>query len=362
MKIFVALLTLICIALTLNLSSAEAGSCIALSVGNTSKGIIGGFARAESCAAAKTSALTQCRYLERASCEIISTHEDGCGYVTSYYTRNGSNFWVEAETPNLSIGKALSKGAINYKVPVGACSSQYPQAVSEEGEDDDEEAFRQDEEAAKQMHLPGLTSKSPVPSQNEGSVASEDQMALEDDPTPDVPPSNSKKIFNDRISDNANEPAPFARADDSENSLTDLSQDAAPASTYKKIYSDRISASTGQTSPESAMEDAFANSVTSMGITFADITDQLRARYSIDSHVSAPVVIKVASGSEAEKKGIKAGDVILGTTDENTSDSLSLGLAIRKYEARGQASTLLRISPLGQRNNISFQILQNGTR
>jgi serine protease Do len=81
-----------------------------------------------------------------------------------------------------------------------------------------------------------------------------------------------------------------------------------------------------------------------LGMTLAPVDDALRQRFSIDAKVAKGVVVTdISPTSQAGRKGIKAGDVIVEAAQEAVSTAADVAKAIDKVRKAGRRAVLLRV-------------------
>jgi len=80
-----------------------------------------------------------------------------------------------------------------------------------------------------------------------------------------------------------------------------------------------------------------------LGMTLAQLTDQLKQRYEIGDDVKGVVVTGVRQGSPASEKGINSGDVILEVNQDEVLVPANVVQKIREARASDRRSVLLRV-------------------
>lgn len=80
-----------------------------------------------------------------------------------------------------------------------------------------------------------------------------------------------------------------------------------------------------------------------LGLSVAPLDDAARRRYGLSNDVSGAVVEGVASGSDAAKKGVKRGDVVVRAGDRSVTNAADLNAAIDAQKKAGRASILVFI-------------------
>jgi len=85
------------------------------------------------------------------------------------------------------------------------------------------------------------------------------------------------------------------------------------------------------------------NSSIVLGMSLNDITPELRSRYRLADDVPGVLVSKIAPTSQAARRGVKAGDVIVGIGDTAVESSKDVAPAIAELRKSGRKFALLRI-------------------
>ncbi|MEI6729810.1 MAG: DegQ family serine endoprotease [Pseudomonadota bacterium] len=80
-----------------------------------------------------------------------------------------------------------------------------------------------------------------------------------------------------------------------------------------------------------------------LGMSLNDITPELRSRYKLAEDVPGVLISKIAPTSQAARRGVKAGDVIVGIGDIAIESSKDVAAAIAELRKSGRKFALLRI-------------------
>ena len=109
-----------------------------------------------------------------------------------------------------------------------------------------------------------------------------------------------------------------------------------------------------ETTPESENGEPEAGSeplasADALGLTFATITEELRAEYGIAEEVSGLVITAVEPGSAAEERGLVPGEVITEIGQESVSDPVDAVERISELREQGRRNVFLMVSsPSGE--------------
>jgi serine protease Do len=111
----------------------------------------------------------------------------------------------------------------------------------------------------------------------------------------------------------------------------------------------------GTAEPDGDPSDTDGELAPVLGMTLSELTDELRAQYSIDANVEGVVVTDVQPESVAANKKIKAGDVIVEAAQEQVRTPKEIADRIERAQLEGQNAVLLRIE--GKRGELRFEAL-----
>ena len=96
-----------------------------------------------------------------------------------------------------------------------------------------------------------------------------------------------------------------------------------------------------------------------LDITVSSLNDALRQEFGVPSTVSGIIVTKVDPSSEAARKGIDQGDVIVDIDQQPVKDAENANDIIRRAAKNGRSSVLLLINREG---DVSFVALKLDTK
>ena len=81
-----------------------------------------------------------------------------------------------------------------------------------------------------------------------------------------------------------------------------------------------------------------------LGMTVAELSEELRSKYEIDKAVNGVVVTEVAANSPAAEKGIEAGDVITEVAQESVASPKDVLDRVAALKSQGRRNALLVLS------------------
>ncbi len=87
--------------------------------------------------------------------------------------------------------------------------------------------------------------------------------------------------------------------------------------------------------------------VTALGLTLSNITEELKGKFSLKDDKGA-VVVEVASGSPAAKKGLEPGDVILEASQQEIKTAGQIAAKIDEAKRAGRSSILVLVDRQGE--------------
>jgi serine protease Do len=105
-------------------------------------------------------------------------------------------------------------------------------------------------------------------------------------------------------------------------------------------------------------ETAAATTVTTLGMTAATLTDELRTRYKVEEKVKGAVITEVAKEGAAFEKGLEAGDVIMEAGGKPVEIAADISKAIEDAEKGGKNSVLLLTAKAGKAGETRFIALK----
>jgi serine protease Do len=125
----------------------------------------------------------------------------------------------------------------------------------------------------------------------------------------------------------------------------------------------QASAATPEEAPEASPEtspdappDAAQASTEVLGLSLAPLTDEARARYSIAAGVKGVLVASVETGSEAERKSLKPGEVIVRVSQTEVATPQDVVARIEELQSEGRKTAMLLVS--GENNKLRFVSLR----
>jgi serine protease Do len=105
-------------------------------------------------------------------------------------------------------------------------------------------------------------------------------------------------------------------------------------------------------------ESAAATTVTTLGMTAATLTDELRTRYKVEEKVKGAVITEVAKEGAAFEKGLEVGDVIMEAGGKPVEVAADISKAIEDAEKGGKNSVLLLTAKAGKASETRFIALK----
>lgn len=100
------------------------------------------------------------------------------------------------------------------------------------------------------------------------------------------------------------------------------------------------------------------NSETMLGIDIAPLTPQLRSQLRLDEKKTGLVILDVASGSEAAKRGLQAGDLIIDVNNESVKTLADFKKAFDDAKKSGRKFVLLKISRRGEEAFVTLPVAE----
>jgi serine protease Do len=105
-------------------------------------------------------------------------------------------------------------------------------------------------------------------------------------------------------------------------------------------------------------DSAAATTVTTLGMTAATMTDELRARYKVEEKVKGAVLTEVAQDGAAAEKGLEVGDVIMEAGGKPVEVAGDISKAIEEAEKASKSSVLLLAAKAGKAAETRFIALK----
>ncbi len=99
-----------------------------------------------------------------------------------------------------------------------------------------------------------------------------------------------------------------------------------------------------------------AEKIEALGFTVAEVTTDLRERYSLDKDAKGVVVTAVDEGGTAAEKGIRPGDVIAEISQEEVVTPADIMARIKEARKSGRKSVLLLVEGQGGLRFIALRI------
>ena len=98
--------------------------------------------------------------------------------------------------------------------------------------------------------------------------------------------------------------------------------------------------------------------VTVLGMTVTTLTDELRAKYSVDAEVKGAVITEVAAEGPAADKRLGPGDVITEAGEKEVTGAADISARVEEAEKAGKNSVLLLVSKGGKQAEMRFIALK----
>ena len=102
-----------------------------------------------------------------------------------------------------------------------------------------------------------------------------------------------------------------------------------------------------------------AGTVKTLGLSLANLTPELRERFSVNEDAAGVVVTEVASDSPASEKGMRAGDVIVEVAQEEVKTPAQILNKIDDAKKAGRKSVLLLVDRQGDLRFVALKIDQS---
>ena len=96
-----------------------------------------------------------------------------------------------------------------------------------------------------------------------------------------------------------------------------------------------------------------------LGLSLANLTPELRERFSVNEDAAGVVVTEVASDSPASEKGMRAGDVIVEVAQEEVKTPAQIVSKIDDAKKAGRKSVLLLVDRQGDLRFVALNIDQS---
>jgi len=96
--------------------------------------------------------------------------------------------------------------------------------------------------------------------------------------------------------------------------------------------------------------------VKTLGMSLANLTPELRERFSLNEDAAGVVVLDVASDSAASEKGMRAGDIIVEVAQEEVKNAAEITSKIDEAKKAGRKSVLLLVDRQGDLRFVPLKI------
>jgi serine protease Do len=96
--------------------------------------------------------------------------------------------------------------------------------------------------------------------------------------------------------------------------------------------------------------------VKTLGMSLANLTPELRERFSLNEDTAGVVVLDVASDSAASEKGMRAGDIIVEVAQEEVKNAAQITSKIDEAKKAGRKSVLLLVDRQGDLRFVPLKI------
>ena len=102
-----------------------------------------------------------------------------------------------------------------------------------------------------------------------------------------------------------------------------------------------------------------AGAVKALGLSLANLTPELRERFSLADDTAGVVVTDVAADSPASEKGMRAGDVIVEVAQEEVKNPGQITAKIDEAKKAGRKSVLMLVDRQGDLRFVALKIDQS---
>ncbi|MGL6183736.1 MAG: PDZ domain-containing protein, partial [Aestuariivirga sp.] len=110
-----------------------------------------------------------------------------------------------------------------------------------------------------------------------------------------------------------------------------------------------VAAQSGQTPPATAPA-----SVSVLGMTVTTLSDELRAKFSIDADIKGAVVTEVAADGPAAERSLQPGDVITEAGEKEVTGAADIAERVKEAEAAKKNSVLMLVAKGGKQGEMRF--------
>ena len=99
--------------------------------------------------------------------------------------------------------------------------------------------------------------------------------------------------------------------------------------------------------------------VKTLGLSIANLTQELKERFSLAEDSAGVVVVDVAPDSAASEKGMRAGDVIVEVAQEEVKNPAEISTKIDEAKKAGRKSVLLLVDRQGDLRFVALKLDQS---
>ncbi|MGE3784296.1 MAG: DegQ family serine endoprotease, partial [Alphaproteobacteria bacterium] len=121
---------------------------------------------------------------------------------------------------------------------------------------------------------------------------------------------------------------------------------------------DETAEAAAKDSPRDKPSKADSATVTALGLTLSNITEELKDKFSLKDDKGA-VVVEVAGGSPAARKGIEPGDVILEASQQEIKNAGQIAARIEEAKRAGRSSILVLVDRQGELRFFALRLDQS---
>jgi serine protease Do len=102
------------------------------------------------------------------------------------------------------------------------------------------------------------------------------------------------------------------------------------------------------------------STVEALGMTLSPITPELRRQYEVAERTRGVVITRVADGSPAAERGLRAGDVIVEVGQEEVTAPEQITTRVEQARTQGRRSVLVMIERQGEQRFVGLQVEPRG--
>jgi serine protease Do len=111
--------------------------------------------------------------------------------------------------------------------------------------------------------------------------------------------------------------------------------------------------------PKKAPPKDDTGTVSALGLTLANISPEMKEKFSLADDSKGVVVVDVAKDSPAAEKGLKAGDVIVEAAQEEIKSATQVAVKIDDAKRAGRKSILLLVERQGDLRFVAVRLDQS---